>query len=87
MNRKYIGYLKMTSPYEFYPEANVSQVKQFHNEQKPKLPPLIATMRNVDLSSGIKDETMKPTLSSRNTNKIKAFTVNSLSNIYKSRKP
>jgi hypothetical protein len=44
-------------------------------------------MRNVDLSSGIKDETMKPTLSSRNTNKIKAFTVNSLSNIYKSRKP
>lgn len=44
-------------------------------------------MRNVDLSSGIKDETMKPTLSSRNTKKIKAFTVNSLSNIYKSRKP
>jgi hypothetical protein len=44
-------------------------------------------MRNVDLNTGIKEEIMKPTLSSRNTNKIKAFTVNSLSNIYKTRRP
>ena len=75
-----MGYLKMTSPYEHQSDSNASQANQFHNEQKPKLPPLIATMRNVDINSGIKDEIIKPTLSSRNNNKIKAFTVNSLSN-------
>ena len=82
-----MGYLKMTSPYEHLPDLNASQQKQFHQEQKPKLPPLIATMRNVDSNTGMKEEVMKPTLTSRNTNKIKAFTVNSLSNIYKTRRP